>query len=212
VVLPLLNGINHMTVLGRHFGADRVLGGTCSIGAVLEPSGEARHTGGMEWLTFGEVSGERSARCAAIAKIFAATKINASLNDNIMQAMWDKFVMLCSLAAATTLARANIGEILAAPSGEWLMLTALDECERVATADDHAPSREAVERARKLLTTKGSSFTASMQRDLVAGSRTEADHIIGDMVRRAESRGVVVPLLRIARANLEVHEARRKNV
>ncbi|HZB89817.1 MAG TPA: 2-dehydropantoate 2-reductase [Stellaceae bacterium] len=209
-ILPLLNGINHMAVLSGRFGAERVLGGACGIGAVLEPSGEIRHVGNMEWLTFGEISGERSARCEAIAKTFAGTKINATLNDNIIQAMWDKFVMLASLAASSTLTRANVGEMLAAPLGEWLVLEALRECQAVAAADGHAPTAEATERTRKMLTTRGSPFTASMQRDLVAGGATEGDHIIGDLVRRAEKRGLDVPLLRIALANLQVHEARRK--
>ena len=209
-VLPLLNGMNHMAVLSGRFGTGRVLGGACGIGALLEPSGEVRHTGTMEWLTFGEVSGERTARCDGLAKTFAATKVNATLNDNIIQAMWDKFVMLASLAAASTLARANVGEILAAPLGEWLVLESLVECQRVATADGHPPTAEAVERTRKMLTARGSAFTASMQRDLVAGGPTEGDHIIGDMLRRAEKRGLDVPLLRIALANLQVHEARRK--
>ena len=209
-VLPLLNGMNHMAALSGRFGAARVLGGACGIGAVMEPSGEVRHTGTMEWFTFGEVTGDRSARCDAIAKTFAATKVNATLNDNIIQAMWEKFVMLASLAAATTLTRANVGEILAAPSGEWLMLESSGECEKIAAAEGHAPSKEAAERTRKLLTARGSPFTASMMRDLVAGGATEGDHIIGDLVRRAEKRGIDVPLLRIALANLQVHEARRK--
>ena len=210
VVLPLLNGINHMAMLSGRFGAERVLGGACGIGALLEPSGAVRHIGNMEWLTFGEVSGERSARCDALARIFAGTKINATLNDHIIQAMWDKFVMLASLAAASTLTRANIGEMLAAPLGEWLVLESLSECARVATADGHPPTKESLERTRKMLTARGSPFTASMQRDLVAGGATEGDHIIGDLVRRAERRGLDVPLLRIALANLQVHEARRK--
>ena len=209
-VLPLLNGINHLAALSGRFGTGRVLGGCCGLGVSLEPSGEVRHVGTSEWLTFGEQSGERSARCDAIAQIFARTKVNATLSDNILQAMWDKFVMIASLAAATTLTRGNVGEILAAPSGEWLMLESLGECERVATADGHAPTAASLERTRKMLTTKGSPFTASMMRDLVAGRPTEGDHIIGDLVRRAERRGVAVPLLRIALANLQVHEARRK--
>ena len=209
-ILPLLNGIGHMAVLSGRFGAERVLGGACGIGVTLEPSGEIRQVGNTEWLTFGELSGERSARCDAIAAAFARTKVNATLSDDIVQAMWDKFVMLASLAASSTLTRANIGEMLAAPLGEWLVLEALDECRRVATADGHAPTEAAVERTRKMLTTRGSPFTATMQRDLVAGGATEGDHIIGDLVRRAEKRGLEVPLLRIALANLQVHEARRK--
>jgi 2-dehydropantoate 2-reductase len=209
-VLPLLNGINHLAALSGRFGTARVLGGCCGIGVALEPSGEVRQTGRSEWLTFGEQSGERTARCDTIAQIFARTKVNATLSDNILQAMWDKFVMIASLAAATTLTRANVGEILAAPSGEGLMLESLAECERVAAADGHAPTTPSLDATRKMLTARGSPFTASMMRDLVAGRPTEGDHIIGDLVRRAERRGVAVPLLRIALANLQVHEARRK--
>jgi 2-dehydropantoate 2-reductase len=209
-VLPLLNGMNHMALLSGRFGAARVLGGACGIGVTLDAEGVVRHTGPIEWLTFGEVSGERTARCDALAKTFADCKINATLNDNIIQAMWDKFVMLASLATASTLTRANVGEILAAPLGEWLMQEALGECVRVATADGHPPTPESVERTRKMLWTRGSVFTASMQRDLVAGGATEGDHIIGDLVRRGEKRGLDVMLLRTALANLQVHEARRK--
>jgi 2-dehydropantoate 2-reductase len=209
-VLPLLNGMNHMAVLSGRFGAARVLGGACGIGATLDAEGVVRHAGPMEWLTFGEVSGERTARCDALAKTLVASKINATLSDNIVQAMWDKFVMLASLATASTLTRANVGEILAAPLGEWLMGEALGECVAVATADGHPPTPESVERTRKMLSTRGSAFTASMQRDLVAGGATEGDHIIGDLVRRSEKRGLDVALLRVALANLQVHEARRK--
>lgn len=208
-VLPLLNGMNHMAALSGRFGAARILGGACYIGATLDPSGEVRHVGDMERLTFGELSGERSARCDAIAQAFAATTVKASLNDNIIQAMWEKFVMLASLAATTTLMRGTVGEIMAAPGGEGLMMEALGECGRVAAAEGHAPSTEAVERTRKMLTMRGSTFTASMMRDLVAGGPTEGDHIIGDLVRRAERRGVAVSLLRVALCNLQVHEARR---
>jgi 2-dehydropantoate 2-reductase len=90
------------------------------------------------------------------------------------------------------------------------MLESLAECERVAAADGHAPTTPSLDATRKMLTARGSPFTASMMRDLVAGRPTEGDHIIGDLVRRAERRGVAVPLLRIALANLQVHEARRK--
>ena len=209
VVLPLLNGINHMAVLTQRFGAARVLGGACGIGVTLNPSGEVVHAAPMEWLTLGELADGRSARCVAIAKALAAAKVNAGISDDIVQAMWEKFVMLASLAAATTLTRANIGEIMAATAGQWLMLESFAECERVASAEGRPPSPAAVERIRKMLTTKGSTFTASMMRDLVAGGATEGEHIIGDLVRRAEKHGLTVPVLRVALANLQVHEGRR---
>ncbi|MBV9569566.1 MAG: 2-dehydropantoate 2-reductase [Hyphomicrobiales bacterium] len=208
-VLPLLNGLLHVTVLSERLGASHVLGGACYIGATLGPSGEIVHMGEMDRLTFGELSGERTERCEAIGAVFTTTKVTATLNDNIIQAMWEKFVMLASLAATTTLTRANVGEIMAAPTGEWLMLSVLNEVEAIAVAEGHAPAPEALERTRKMLTARSSAFSSSMMRDMLAGGRTEGDHIIGDLVRRAEKHAVPVPLLRAALANLQVHEARR---
>jgi len=41
-----------------------------------------------------------------------------------------------------------------------------------------------------------------------AGNRTEGDHIIGDMVNRAQAAGLHTPILLAARAGLAVHESR----
>jgi len=208
VVLPLLNGIRHLDRLAELLGAGRVLGGACYLGVALDHDGTVRHIGDLQSLVFGEISGAITPRAQAIADLFARTKVAVTLSATIRQAMWEKLVMLAALAATTTLTRAAIGEIMAAPSGEAFMLDALAECAAVAAAEGFAPSAEALTRSRAMLTMRGSSFAASTMRDLVAGRRTEGDHIIGDLVRRAEARGIAVPILAAARANIEVHETR----
>ena len=206
-VLPLLNGVRHVDRLAERFGATRVLGGTCYIGAALE-HGVVRHIGEMQALAFGEISGEASTRMRALDAAFARTKVKATLSPDIVQAMWEKLVMLAALAATTVLTRATVGEIVAAPSGEAFMLAALAECAAVAAAEGHAPGEEALARSRALLTARGSPFAASTMRDLVAGHRTEGDHIVGDLVRRAQHHARAVPILQAALAALDVHEAR----
>jgi 2-dehydropantoate 2-reductase len=59
-----------------------------------------------------------------------------------------------------------------------------------------------------MLTDGASRFTASMLRDLEAGSRTEGEPILGDMLNRARALGVPTPILRIAVCHLQVHERR----
>ncbi|MGH7089627.1 MAG: ketopantoate reductase C-terminal domain-containing protein, partial [Stellaceae bacterium] len=66
----------------------------------------------------------------------------------------------------------------------------------------------ALAEARRLLTAAGSPFAASAMRDLVAGRRTEGDHIVGDLVRRAQRHGLHVPILESARILFAAHEAR----
>ena len=209
-VVPLLNGLRHIDALAEAFGRERVMGGACYIGATLDEEGVVRHIGELHALSFGELSGERSARAEALLAEFARTKVQASIPPSILQALWEKFVMLAALAAATTLTRATVGEIMAAPSGEAFALRALEECAAVATAAGHAPGAPSLAQSRTLLTARGSPFAASTMRDMVAGRRTEGDHIVGDMMRRGQALGVPVPLLAAALTNLEVHEARLK--
>jgi 2-dehydropantoate 2-reductase len=210
-VVPVLNGLAHIERLSEALGAARVMGGACHIGAVLEPDGAVRHVGDMHVISFGELGGEASDRAKALAAEFARTKVKAIISPDILQAMWEKLVMLAALAAVTTLTRATVGEVVAAPTGERFALSALGECASVAAAEGHESSAASLAQARALLTAKGSPFAASTMRDLVAGRRTEGDHIVGDLVRRARRRGLLVPILSTALTNLEVHEARLAN-
>ena len=207
-VVPLLNGLAHLDRLAEALGRERVMGGACHIGAVLDPGGVVRHVGDLHAIAFGELDGAASDRAKALLAEFARTKVKARLSPDIVQAMWEKLVMLAALAAATTLTRATVGEIMAAPSGEGFALAALAECAAVASAEGHEASAASLAQARTLLTTRGSPFAASTMRDLAAGRRTEGDHIVGDLVRRARRRGLAVPILETALTNLEVHEAR----
>jgi 2-dehydropantoate 2-reductase len=59
-----------------------------------------------------------------------------------------------------------------------------------------------------MLTERGSINSPSMRQDLEAGRRTEADAVVGDMVRRAAGFGIATPVLRAAYCHLQVHENR----
>jgi 2-dehydropantoate 2-reductase len=208
-VVPMLNGLLHFDAITRRFGPERVMGGACYIGAMLSPEGHVLHMGDLHVLAFGELDGTRSARAQAIAAEFQRGKFVTVLSERIMREMWEKFAMLTTLAGMTTLTHSNVGEILAAPEGERTTQAMLAECEAVAKACGYPVSAEAAARARGLLTDRSSRFTASTQTDMDAGGATEGDHILGDMVRRGEAKGVATPLLRVALCNLQVYEAKR---
>ncbi|MGH8757658.1 MAG: ketopantoate reductase C-terminal domain-containing protein, partial [Burkholderiales bacterium] len=63
--------------------------------------------------------------------------------------------------------------------------------------------------ARKVLIERGSVMAASMLRDIERNGKTEADHIIGDMLRRAHEHKLQTPLLRLAYCHLQAYEARQ---
>ena len=208
-IIPLLNGMRHLDVLDKKFGAERVLGGLCAIAATLNEAREVVQLAPMQSLNFGERNGGISDRVRAIGAVFAADNTGAIVSEHIMQDMWEKWVFLATLAASTSLMRTSVGNILAAPGGSDFLLGMLDECSAISTAEGYAPGGPFFQRTRGLLTAEGSPMTASMFRDIKAGLPVEADHVIGDLIARADAAKIPVPKLRTAYTHLKAYEKAR---
>ena len=208
-ILPLLNGMKHIDRLAGRFGEERVLGGLCMISATLDDEGRVLHLNDMHGLSYGERAGGRSARADAIAAQFAGAKFDATASETIAQDMWEKWVFIASAAGLTSLMRASIGDIVAA-GGQDVALAIFDECCAIAAHNGFAPRPAALQRGRAVVTTAGSPMTASMYKDIVRGAPVEADHILGDLLRRAPDADAPTPsVLRVAYVHLKAYEAQR---
>ena len=210
IVVPLLNGMRHLDVLDARFGKDRVVGGLARVGVAMAPAGTILHTSPFAAISFGERDGSTPRK--ALSELDAAVKksgIDGGLNKSIVQDLWDKWIMLCSLAATNCLMRGSSGDILEADEGRAIVMETVDECHKVAAAAGYDPGEKGMQTIRSFLTVKGSRFTASMLHDLEKGSMVEADHIVGDMIARAKKAGIATPNLRLAYAHLQVYLARR---
>jgi 2-dehydropantoate 2-reductase len=209
VILPLLNGLLHLEVLDRAFGAARVLGGLAQVSATLDSNGDIKQLTDVQALVYGARSAEQAAAAGALDRALQLGKFDARMSRDIMLEMWEKFVLLASLAGMTCLMRANVGAIAATQDGAALMLRMLDDCAAVATAAGHAPRPTYMTPSKAILTQKNSLLEASMRRDLEQGRATEADHVVGDMLRRAEAAGVESGLLKAAFCSLQAYEHAR---
>ena len=213
VLLPLLNGMAQLTRLEQAYGSARVLGGTCYIASTLDADGSIHHMSKFQGITCGPRAGNHAhaeGLLQELAQAYARVSVECKLSADIEQDMWEKFVLLASLAAMTCLMRASVGEILAAEEGEALMREMLSSCALAAGGAGQAPRAESLERTQGMLFARGSAFTASMLRDIEAGGRVEADHIVGDMLRHARAAGANASLLATAYCHLQAYEARRR--
>jgi len=213
LLLPLLNGMAQLARLEQAYGGARVLGGTCYIASTLDADGSIRHLSKFQGITCGPRAGNHAyagALLQELAQAYAGGSVEYKVSADIEQDMWEKFVLLASLAALTCLMRATVGEILSAGDGESLMREALSACVAAAGAAGHAPRAESLQRTESMLFARGSAFTASMLRDLEAGGRVEADHIVGDMLRHARAAGADVRVLAAAYCHLQAYEARSR--
>jgi 2-dehydropantoate 2-reductase len=122
--------------------------------------------------------------------------------------MWEKWVMLASLGAATCLMRGNIGEIEAIPGGADLARAVLGECSAISAACGYVPGATFLARTEKMLTTPRSTLTSSMYRDMSKNAPVEVDQILGDLLERGRKLAVTTPLLEAACANLRIYQSR----
>jgi 2-dehydropantoate 2-reductase len=109
--------------------------------------------------------------------------------------------------------RAPLGDIVSSPGGGDLIRDLFEECRIVAESAGFAPSAAFHAQALAALTAAGSPLTASMLRDIEGNAPIEADHIIGDLLRRrskADTERGGRSLLAIAYIHLKAYEARRK--
>jgi 2-dehydropantoate 2-reductase len=207
-VVPLLNGMRHLDALDARFGADRVLGGSCFISAKLDEGGAISHVSDIHRLAFGERAGGLSPRVKALAAAMTGARFEAVASDQILLVMWEKWVFLASLAGITCLARAAVGDIVAA-GGADLAGALLDECQAIAAAAGYPPGADALKASLARLNDPGSAVTASMLGDVERRGRTEADHVLGDLLgRRGGSSDRSRSLLRVAYVAVKAAEAR----
>lgn len=209
-ILPLLNGLAHLDALANRFAKKNVLGGQAALPLTLDAEGRILHLSEQLIISFGELDGTLSPRVAVLAAEFAAAGIQAGQSTAMMQEMWEKWAFIATAGGITSTMRGTVGDIVA--GGGAPFATALyDEIGRIAAANGHALRPPAVERSKAIFTTAGSPFNSSMARDVDNGFRTEVEHVVGDLLKRApKSTGAGdYPVLSLALAHLRTYEVRR---
>jgi 2-dehydropantoate 2-reductase len=204
-VLPLLNGMRHMDVLDGRFGSERVLGGAARISTTLDAQGRIHHLGNFNTLVFGGRGAGAAQQVAAVAEAVQVQGFESISSNRIMQDMWEKWVFIATAAALTSLMRANVGDIVAAGAAD-IATGLMRESAAIAAENGFSPAQAAIDAGLGILTAPGSSFSASMFRDIGNNSRIEGQHIVGDLLARSKAAN---PLLTVANAHLRAYEARR---
>lgn len=208
VIVPLLNGMRHVDQLVGAFGADRVWGGVCVIMATLNPAGDVVLMGGPLRLSYGPLDGGDDDRLSDVTYALEGEEFDSHATHEIVGAMWEKWVLLATLGAITTLMQGTVGDINRAPGGVAFGQAVLAESLAVVTAAGHQPRPGAVALFEQMVS-GDQPTTSSMYRDMVAGQPVEADAILGDFITRAAEHSVPAPLLSAAYTRLSLYSTAR---
>jgi 2-dehydropantoate 2-reductase len=208
-VVSFQNGVQAEDKLIAAFGRERVLGGVANIAALIEAPGVIRHNGSMALLQFGELGGGCSARVDALEAACRRAGIDCRVPDDILRAIWEKFVFLASMSAMTSLTRLPVGPLREDPDTRALMRQMCEEVVAVGRARNIAFGAEAADTILARLDALPPGMVASMQGDLLRGNRLELPWLSGDVVRMGQEAGVATPAHAFAVAVLKLHASGR---
>jgi 2-dehydropantoate 2-reductase len=191
VVVPLLNGLEHMDVLRARFG-ERVAAGSIShfqayrVGRVQIVEATPSPV-----ITIASESVAHS-RVEAAADMLRQGRIDVRVGQSEKRVLWHKLARIAPLAAATAASGRTVGELRNDPAWRPRLDGAIVEACAVAEADG-VPLRAAAQW--EIIEEMADETTTSAARDVVAGRRSELDAIVGGVLRAAERLGVPCPAL-----------------
>jgi len=202
LVIPFLNGLDHVDFLRSVYPSSSVAAATIRIETARSEPGLIRHTSPFAAIEIA-ASADNRERVEMIASHLRGAGLDVRVRDDELAMLWDKFALLAPIALLTTDERANVGAIRTRRRGDAVAL--VSEIASVARADGVAVDREAV---LHLIDSVSESMESSMQRDQAAGKPLELDALGGAIIRRAARAGIAVPVTQRLVSDLETRTRR----
>ena len=187
LVVPLLNGVEHLGLLRERFG-DAVVAGSIRIAAERVGPGRVAHTSPAFRI---ELAPPRD-DVQAFVHLLRTAEIPAKVLDREADVLWSKLVRLNALACTTAAAGAPIGQVRGHPAWRLRLTGAVDETAAVAAAEGALvdPAATLTE-----LMELGPDHTSSLHRDLEAGAASELDAIPGAVLRAGARHRIPTPVI-----------------
>jgi 2-dehydropantoate 2-reductase len=205
-IVPVLNGMDHLSTLITAFGEAAVLGATAKLATSLLPDGTIIEVAPGVQMEIGSL--DESGDPSRVATEFAVDGISVSVVNDIALAMWEKFAFIASTAVLTCLAGDVIGAVARAAGGGTLARRVLDEVAAVAAAEGFSLGESAKSALAGVLTDPTSTFGPSMFRDFHAGRPVETS-VFSDLAARARRHDIATPLLDASVVVIDVRANRR---
>lgn len=193
-VVPLQNGVEAAAQLASVLGADSVLEGLCgTISRVVGP-GHIRSLGETNFIKFGEPDNQRSERALRLLEAFKGAGVRAEVPQDIQTALWEKFIFVAPYGGVGAVTRSPVGVIRSLPQTRRMLEQGMQEILAVARARRISLADGIVEKSMALVDALEPASTTSLQRDIMAGKRSELDAWNGAVVRLGQEMVVPTPL------------------
>jgi 2-dehydropantoate 2-reductase len=191
-IITLQNGVESHELLGSVLGPSNILPGAYWASAHIQTPGVISEDV-LSKLSFGEIEVTESLRALDIRKVFRDAGIEADISTDPVQVLWQKFVVLSSLAGITSAAQTRASELLKFPDARKMFLDALEEALAIGMARGIDLSENLAQESLEWIDTLPD-FQVSMHADFEAGRVTELEALSGAVIRLGKQIGVKTPV------------------
>ncbi len=191
VVVPLLNGIDHVAKLRQRYGPERVLPGTIRVEAEQLGPGRFLQSSPFAQVQLAPSTATRE-RAEALSDELRASGVPCELHDDEVTMLWVKLCFLAPLAL-TTASGGTLGSVRS--DARWR--SRLEGCVVEACAVGSAEgAKVAPEPILASLEGAPGDIRSSVQKDVLAGRAPELNAIAGPILRGGSEHGIEVSATR----------------
>lgn len=194
-VLPVLNGMEHVSILQKELGEEAVLGGLSYIISTLDDMGHVIHSSDFHDIVFGPLHPSQENVCEKLALASEQANMNCKWSSAIQKDMWNKYMFINAFSGITTAANLPIGKVREQPDTFSIAEKILQEMKQLANEYHIELTDRHVGKAVDQLKGLGDEATSSMHQDRRKGLTLEVDHLHGGALRMAEKKGVSLPYI-----------------
>jgi 2-dehydropantoate 2-reductase len=207
VVVPLLNGVDHVNQLRDHYGSERVLSGTIRVEAEQGGPGRVRHLSVFADVQVAPSPATRE-RAGVLCEELRGAGLTCEVRDDEATMLWSKLCFLAPFALATTASGGTLGIVRSDPSWWARLKGCVNEACAVGVAEGAKVTPAPILAALEGLP---DGFRSSMQKDVAAGRPPELDAIAGPLLRGGSEYGIDVSTTRALVDSIVTLEQQRMN-
>jgi 2-dehydropantoate 2-reductase len=187
LIVPLLNGVDHIAALCARFGPQSVVPGAIAVEGERLAEG---HFAQRSMVRLSVAASGEPLLGALLAQLHERLGFVCQFVPDEQTLLWTKLSFLAPFALVTSASGKDKGSIFADSEWKAILYEAISEATAVANA-----SGAKVDPTKIQLILDGSpdAMRSSMLKDLIAGRRLELDAIGGPIVRGGERYGIAVP-------------------
>lgn len=194
-VIPLCNGIDAPQQLADVLGKQHILGGLCLIVSFVSSPGVIQHVAVTKpHITFGDIERKSSRRYERILSTFENAGVSAEISDDIIAAMWRKYIFITSISGVGAVTRVPVGTFRQVPHSRRLLQATLQEIYNISIVKQIRLPENIVDQTMSFIDKVDPEVIPSMQRDIMAGKPSELDAQTGTAVRLGKVTGIPTPV------------------